>query len=167
MASCFTDRYDECGWFEMTKQFHTFFLVLRILSRNKNMFWNNRDVVQWQFVNACHVRILLQPTIYNRIRDRIQRDNTINTTMIANPPRSTARLIIEVICAIFLPPLAVFLECHLHAHFWLNIALLFFTFWIGAVIHAFYVIIARPVTGHGTFGKTTTTYSSQQTATYA
>lgn len=83
----------------------------------------------------------------------------------ANPPRSTARLIVEIICAIFLPPLAVFLECKLHAHFWLNIALLFFTFWIGAVIHAFYVILARPVTGHG-FGKTTT-YTTTQTATYA
>lgn len=48
--------------------------------------------------------------------------------------------ILRVICAIFLPPLGVFLQVGLGGHFWLNILLTLLGYFPG-VLHALYVIL--------------------------
>lgn len=48
--------------------------------------------------------------------------------------------LIRLILAVFVPPLGVFLQVGLGAHFWLNILLTLFG-WIPGVLHAFYVIL--------------------------
>ena len=50
--------------------------------------------------------------------------------------------IVRLLCAIFLPPLGVFLEVGLGKHFWLNILLTILGF-IPGIIHACYVIFTR------------------------
>jgi len=49
---------------------------------------------------------------------------------------------IKILIAIFLPPLAVFLEVGLGTHFWINLILTFF-FWIPGLLHALYVIFKK------------------------
>ena len=51
--------------------------------------------------------------------------------------------IIKIILAIFVPPLAVFLEVGLGTQFWINVILVVLTLGIGAVIHALYVVLTR------------------------
>lgn len=48
--------------------------------------------------------------------------------------------IIRIICALFLPPLGVFLQVGFGKHLWINLLLTFLGFLPG-VIHAFWVII--------------------------
>lgn len=50
--------------------------------------------------------------------------------------------VIRIICAIFLPPLGVFLQVGPTLHFWLNI-LLTLLFWFPGMIHALYIIVKR------------------------
>ena len=75
-------------------------------------------------------------------------------------PKTTVGTIINFIIAFFLPPLAVFFEDGCHAHFVINILLFFFTVWIGAVIHAFYIVYR----GHRAIKQAPVV---QHTATYA
>lgn len=49
--------------------------------------------------------------------------------------------IIMIILAIFLPPVAVGLKVGITLHFWINIALLFLTVGIGAIIHGLYIVL--------------------------
>ena len=49
---------------------------------------------------------------------------------------------IKILIAIFLPPLAVFLEVGLGTHFWINLILCFF-FWVPGILHALYVILVK------------------------
>ena len=51
--------------------------------------------------------------------------------------------IIRTICAIFIPPLGVFLQVGLGLHFWLNIILTLLGY-IPGIIHALYIIWTRP-----------------------
>jgi uncharacterized membrane protein YqaE (UPF0057 family) len=48
-------------------------------------------------------------------------------------------IIIKIILAIFLPPVAAFLQVGLSAHFWINIALTLLG-GIPGVIHALYIV---------------------------
>ncbi len=48
-----------------------------------------------------------------------------------------------IIIAILIPPLAVFLKQGLGLHFVLNLVLLFVTVWLGAFIHALYLVLRR------------------------
>jgi uncharacterized membrane protein YqaE (UPF0057 family) len=50
--------------------------------------------------------------------------------------------LIRIICAIFLPPLGVFLQVGFGLHFWLNILLTLLFFFPG-MIHALWVIARR------------------------
>ena len=50
--------------------------------------------------------------------------------------------IIRILCAIFLPPLGVFLQVGLGLQFWLNI-LLTILGWLPGIIHALYIILSR------------------------
>jgi uncharacterized membrane protein YqaE (UPF0057 family) len=79
-------------------------------------------------------------------------------------PKTTLGTALLCIINIFIPPLAVFLDVGLNVHFWLNLLLFFFTVWIGALIHGFYVIFR----GHQQMvhNKATTTTTSS-VATYA
>lgn len=45
-----------------------------------------------------------------------------------------------VLLAVFLPFVAVFLECGLGKHFWINIILCIF-FWVPGVVHALIVVL--------------------------
>jgi uncharacterized membrane protein YqaE (UPF0057 family) len=51
--------------------------------------------------------------------------------------------ILRIILAIFLPPLAVFLQVGLRLHFWLNLLLCCF-FWVPGQIHAIWVLVKKP-----------------------
>ncbi len=50
--------------------------------------------------------------------------------------------VLRIIAAIILPPLGVFLQVGLGAHFWLNVLLTLLGF-IPGVIHALWVILSR------------------------
>ena len=50
--------------------------------------------------------------------------------------------ILRLIIAIFIPPLAVFLQVGLGTQFWINL-ILTLIFFVPGVIHAFYVILTR------------------------
>ena len=50
--------------------------------------------------------------------------------------------VLKVVCAVFLPPLGVFLEVGLGVHFWLNVVLTLLGY-IPGVIHAIYVIVKK------------------------
>lgn len=50
--------------------------------------------------------------------------------------------VIRILIAIFLPPLAVFLQVGIGLHFWLNILLTLMGF-IPGVIHAIWVIVKK------------------------
>ena len=50
--------------------------------------------------------------------------------------------IIKIIIAIFVPPLAVFLEVGLSSQFWINL-ILTLIFFVPGVIHAIYVVLTR------------------------
>ena len=50
--------------------------------------------------------------------------------------------IIKIIIAIFVPPLAVFLEVGLGSQFWINL-ILTLIFFVPGVIHAIYVVLTR------------------------
>jgi uncharacterized membrane protein YqaE (UPF0057 family) len=49
-------------------------------------------------------------------------------------------IIIKLIAALILPPLAAFMQVGLGMHFWLNIILTLFG-WIPGLIHALYLIL--------------------------
>lgn len=49
--------------------------------------------------------------------------------------------LLMIIIAILLPPVAVFLKKGVGLHLVISIVLLIVTFWIGAVIHALYLIL--------------------------
>ncbi len=51
--------------------------------------------------------------------------------------------IIRIILSVILPPLGVFLQVGLGAHFWLNILLTLLGY-IPGLIHAIYIIASRP-----------------------
>lgn len=51
--------------------------------------------------------------------------------------------LIRVIAAIFLPPLGVFLQEGIGAHFWINLVLFFLIPYFGGLIHALYVILRK------------------------
>ncbi len=48
--------------------------------------------------------------------------------------------VIRIICAIFLPPLGVFLQVGLGKHFWINLLLTLLGY-IPGIIHALYIIV--------------------------
>ena len=50
--------------------------------------------------------------------------------------------IIKIIIAIFVPPLAVFLEVGLSSQFWINL-ILTLIFFVPGVIHAIYIVLTR------------------------
>lgn len=56
--------------------------------------------------------------------------------------KESSKDIIRILCAIFLPPLGVFLQVGLGLHFWLNI-LLTLLGGIPGIIHAVYIIVTR------------------------
>ena len=49
---------------------------------------------------------------------------------------------IKILIAIFIPPLAVFLEVGLGLHFWINL-ILTFMFWVPGLLHALYIILVK------------------------
>jgi uncharacterized membrane protein YqaE (UPF0057 family) len=51
-------------------------------------------------------------------------------------------LILKVILAILLPPVAAFWQVGLGAHFWLNLILTLLT-WVGGMIHALYLVLFK------------------------
>ena len=51
--------------------------------------------------------------------------------------------IIKIILAIFLPPVAVFLEVGLGTQFWINVILTVLSLGILGIIHALYVVLTR------------------------
>jgi len=51
--------------------------------------------------------------------------------------------VIRILLAFILPPLGVFFEVGLGMHFWINILLTIFGFWILGVIHAVWVIVTK------------------------
>jgi uncharacterized membrane protein YqaE (UPF0057 family) len=50
---------------------------------------------------------------------------------------------IRIICAIFLPPLGVFLQVGLGKDFWINLLLTIFGFYILGVVHAVWIIAKK------------------------
>ena len=50
--------------------------------------------------------------------------------------------VLKIILAIFLPPVAAFLQVGIGLHFWLNI-LLTILFWLPGQIHAIWLIVAK------------------------
>jgi uncharacterized membrane protein YqaE (UPF0057 family) len=44
---------------------------------------------------------------------------------------------------IILPPLGVFLQKGISAHFWLNLILTFFGFWVCGIVHGLYVLLKK------------------------
>jgi uncharacterized membrane protein YqaE (UPF0057 family) len=54
-----------------------------------------------------------------------------------------ARDIAILISTLFVPPLGVALKKGFGLHFWLNLALTIFGFYIAGVIHGVYVILAK------------------------
>ena len=50
--------------------------------------------------------------------------------------------VVRILCAIFLPPLGVFLQVGLGLQFWLNILLTLLGY-IPGIIHAVYIIVTR------------------------
>ncbi|KAK9763749.1 hypothetical protein K7432_009310 [Basidiobolus ranarum] len=57
-----------------------------------------------------------------------------------NMANLTSNEILELLLALFLPPLAVFLKRGIKADFWINLGLTLLG-WIPGVVHAWYVII--------------------------
>jgi len=51
--------------------------------------------------------------------------------------------ILKIIAAIILPPLGVFLEVGITKHFWINILLTIFGFYILGIVHAVWVIATK------------------------
>lgn len=51
--------------------------------------------------------------------------------------------IVRILLAILLPPLGVFLQVGLGAHFWINILLTLLGY-IPGIIHALWIILSRP-----------------------
>ena len=49
---------------------------------------------------------------------------------------------IKILLAIFLPPVGVFLEVGLGAHFWINVILTILG-WIPGIVHALFIILTR------------------------
>ena len=45
--------------------------------------------------------------------------------------------------AVILPPLGVFLKVGLNAHFWINLILTIFGFYIFGVVHALYIVLKK------------------------
>lgn len=50
--------------------------------------------------------------------------------------------VVRILCAIFIPPLGVFLQVGLGLQFWLNILLTLLGY-IPGIIHAVYIIVTR------------------------
>lgn len=50
--------------------------------------------------------------------------------------------VIKIIFAIFLPPVAAFLQVGIGLHFWLNLLLTLF-FWIPGQVHAIWLIVTK------------------------
>lgn len=50
--------------------------------------------------------------------------------------------ILKIVLAIFLPPVAAFLQVGIGLHFWLNILLTIF-FWVPGQVHAIWLIVTR------------------------
>ena len=50
--------------------------------------------------------------------------------------------VVRILCAIFLPPLGVFLQVGLGMHFWINILLTLLGF-VPGIIHAVWVIVKK------------------------
>lgn len=50
--------------------------------------------------------------------------------------------ILKIVLAIFLPPVAAFLQVGIGLHFWLNILLTIF-FWLPGQVHAIWLIVTR------------------------
>jgi uncharacterized membrane protein YqaE (UPF0057 family) len=48
--------------------------------------------------------------------------------------------IVKILCAIFLPPVAAFLQVGLTKHFWINIILSIF-FYLPGIIHALWLVL--------------------------
>jgi uncharacterized membrane protein YqaE (UPF0057 family) len=65
-------------------------------------------------------------------------------TVIEDDHTSPAGTICLFIVAFFIPPLAVLIVDGCRANFFLNVLLLIFTFWIGAFIHAVYIVAVQP-----------------------
>ncbi|MDY6941000.1 MAG: YqaE/Pmp3 family membrane protein [Cyanobacteriota bacterium] len=51
--------------------------------------------------------------------------------------------LVRIICAIFLPPLGVFLQVGLGKDFWINVLLTILGFYILGIIHAVWIIAKR------------------------
>jgi uncharacterized membrane protein YqaE (UPF0057 family) len=49
--------------------------------------------------------------------------------------------ILKIILAIFLPPVAAFMQVGPTAHFWINLLLTIFTFGILGVVHALWLVL--------------------------
>ncbi|MEQ8845708.1 MAG: YqaE/Pmp3 family membrane protein [Phycisphaerales bacterium] len=50
--------------------------------------------------------------------------------------------ILKIVLAIFLPPVAAFLQVGIGLHFWLNILLTIF-FWVPGQVHAIWLIVTK------------------------
>lgn len=64
-------------------------------------------------------------------------------TVPVRKPDSKVGDLVKILCAVILPPLGVFLEVGLKKHFWINVVLTIFGFYIGGIIHAVWVIARR------------------------
>jgi len=51
--------------------------------------------------------------------------------------------IVKIILAIFLPPVAAFLQVGLTLHFWINLVLTLLTFGIAGIIHALWLVLTN------------------------
>lgn len=47
--------------------------------------------------------------------------------------------LLAVICSVLLPPLGVFMKVGFESHFWINLLLTVFGFYILGIVHALYV----------------------------
>ena len=48
--------------------------------------------------------------------------------------------VLKIILAIFIPPVAAFLQVGATKHFWINLLLTIFLFWLPGVIHALWLV---------------------------
>lgn len=51
--------------------------------------------------------------------------------------------VLMLLCTIILPPLGVFFKVGFSTHFWVNILLTLFGFYIAGLIHGIYVLIKK------------------------
>lgn len=49
--------------------------------------------------------------------------------------------IVKVLLAIFLPPVAAFMQVGATKHFWINLVLFFLLFGVGGMIHALWLVL--------------------------